>query len=713
MTSEQWTLVKSVFASALEIDPQVRDEWLRSQSKLPLTVMLEVQRLLAASTDINSLVPSSFYDKSGPKLASVLDGVLLDRFELRSQLGSGAMGNVYYAFDRRIGEAVAVKTIKPHLAERPEFIASLSREVALARRVAHRNVCQIRDLHYEPNPPTGPLLFFTMELLNGRTLAAHLAERAMTVPEALEVAKGIASGLAAIHDCNLVHRDLKPSNVFLVNLDAGHPRAVITDFGLCFDETRRIDETLAEFGPEAVVGTPAYMAPEQLLGKGATKISDVYAFGVLLFEMLTGRLPFEGDTALAIALRRLQQQPPEPRSLIKDLPARWNSTILACLQRDPAKRPGSAPEVIQALAGDTQIVSQPTTRRQLLLGVASTAAAGIGGYAVWHRLSSVKPPNPQARYHLKLAEEFIRQALPTSIRHGISELQSAVAIDPQYAAAWADLADAYCMASTYSAMPSSEALKLASDAARKALALNNRLGKAHAAIAYVLACDLKKWRQAEPAFQRAIALDPDNPAPRSSYAGFLGRACRCQEAVAMAESALKLDPGSLRLSYRLGTELLRAHQFARTRTHMESFVTLHPAEGSGYCLLARANEWLKRFDASRESLQIADRLPDNVSTLSYWATLFAATGRMHAAEHKTELIHQDWIKQKAETNVYLYALGSLTNAGLNRIGDIANVIRTGIQRNDETVLAAASNLYIQPVRNDPTLRPLFRQLDFS
>ena len=213
MTSEQWTLVKSLFSEALDIDPDQRDEWLRSRAELPSSVIAEVLRLLAASETATSLASSNDAGTHPTPAGELVGQTLLSRFEVMSLLGSGAMGDVYCAFDRSINETVAFKTVRPHLAKRPEVISSLTREVALARRVVHENVCQIRDLHAEPNPPVGPLLFFTMELLPGRTLAAQLAERALTVPETLVIAKGIANGIAAIHARSLIHRDLKPSNV--------------------------------------------------------------------------------------------------------------------------------------------------------------------------------------------------------------------------------------------------------------------------------------------------------------------------------------------------------------------------------------------------------------------------------------------------------------------------------------------------------------------
>ena len=308
----------------------------------------------------------------------------------------------------------------------------------------------------------------------------------------------------------------------------------------------------------------------------------------------------------------------------------------------------------------------------------------------------------------------MRPATRNGIRSGVAEFKKAVAIDPLYGEAWAELADSYCMASTYTVIPSREALPLASEAAQRAIAINDRLAKAHGASAYVLGCDLKRWRSAEPLFKHAISLDPQDPSPRSWYAGFLGRACRFDEAVAMATSALALDPGTLRLNYRLATELLRAGQFERVRTQMLEFINMHPADGYGYCLLARAQEWLRNYADAEKVLKTAEELPQNTPTLNVWATLLSAEGRLTEAKEKIEAVHQQWLHQKEETNVYLYALGALymANSDVKLIDTIADAMREAIRRQDETILATASNNYLRKLRFHPKLTPIFEEIGF-
>ena len=711
MTAEDWTLVTSVFSRALAVELDKRESWILEQSALSTEVKSEVLRLLDSQPETHGHSTPMTFGESSRVLNNLVAGeVLLGRFQILEHLGSGAMGDVYSSLDRELGETVAIKTLRSHLVNQPDLICRLRREVQLARRVRHKNVCQVFELHQDAERKAGLLTFFTMEGLSGETLSARISQGRLEIAEASNIAQDIADGLTAIHSASLVHRDLKPANVFLVRDDAGDKsRAVIADFGLCFDERRPVTESLSMFGPEAVVGTPAYMSPEQLLGKGANQRSDIYSFGVLLFEMVTGRLPFNGETPLAIALRRLQlQQAPSPRTLNASLPIPWERAILSCLASEPMRRPRSVAEVIECIDGVRQL-STPRrfTRRQIwALGAASGATLAVLGSFELTR-SSAYSPDTNAEYHLKLGQEFAKQPSPEGIRSAIDEFRQAVTIDPNYADGWSELADAYCLASTYSTIPSRVARKDAEASAKRALVLDGKLSKAHAAYAYALGMDLRRWRQAGSSFERAISLTPKEPLVRSWYAGFLGRAGRFSEAVEMARSALQLDPGAFHYNYRLGVELFRARRFQDVVDQMRSVVRLHPSEGSAFRALARGYEWLRRFVEAEAALRQADELPDKSGAGDFWATLYAAMGKRDAAERLVGDIRREWQEEKHETISYLAVLGALSERNA-----IVEVMTDGIRREDETVLAAASNPYLDASRNDARYVELLRSIDF-
>ncbi|HXU46823.1 MAG TPA: protein kinase [Thermoanaerobaculia bacterium] len=329
------------------------------------------------------------------KAGSLRPGDLLaGRFRIESFLGAGATGEVYEAEDSELGARVALKLLRPEIAEDPELRERFKREIHLARQVTHPNVCRLFDLFRDDAVrgrragDAAGRVFVSMELLAGESLADRLDRTGrMTLQEALPLARQMAAALDAAHRARVVHRDFKSANVMLVG-NGGGPRAVVTDFGLA-----RADlggdgaeaTTLTQDG--SLLGSPAYMAPEQVLGEVASAASDLYAFGVVLYEMVTGHLPFEGGTAFQVALRRVREEPPSPKTFLPDLDPRWEREILACLARDPALRPQSAERVVRALAGEVALDPLPgarTLRRRAgLVATGALLLAALGGLGIW------------------------------------------------------------------------------------------------------------------------------------------------------------------------------------------------------------------------------------------------------------------------------------------------------------------------------------------
>lgn len=272
------------------------------------------------------------------------------RYRVERFLARGAMGEVYKALDLEFDTPVALKVIRGERAYDENALRRFKREVALCRRVTHPNVGRIFDVSYHDGRGGRPLIFLTMELILGESLAARIARGPVTGVDARAVAAQMAVALDAAHEVGVVHRDFKSANVMLVPANGGELpiRAVVTDFGLA----RAVGDdhphgSLSE--GVRLLGSPSYMAPEQVRGETAGPRADIYAFGVVLFEMCTGALPFTGETALATALKRLSEDPATPRALAPDLAPGWEDAILQCLERDPERRPARATEVITML----------------------------------------------------------------------------------------------------------------------------------------------------------------------------------------------------------------------------------------------------------------------------------------------------------------------------------------------------------------------------
>lgn len=288
-----------------------------------------------------------------PRPSLEIGGELIGgRYRLLELLGAGGMGTVYRAHDTELDEVVALKTLRRELVDAPGALDRFRRELKLARRVTHRGVARAFDMGDHQGER-----FLTMEYVDGAPLTRKLeAGRGLPVAVGVQIARDVADALCAAHAVGVVHRDLKPDNVLI----ASDGRVVLTDFGVA-----RLVEGGDARATRAgmVVGTPAYMAPEQVEGREVSARADLYALGVMLFEMLSGELPFVADTPLGMAAMRLSTPPRDLGAIAPGIPASLLAVVASCLARDPAERPPSA-EALSALLArvDTSDVA-PTPKR--------------------------------------------------------------------------------------------------------------------------------------------------------------------------------------------------------------------------------------------------------------------------------------------------------------------------------------------------------------
>jgi serine/threonine protein kinase len=300
---------------------------------------------------------------SGPKATFAGGDVIAGRYKILDLVGSGGTGEVYRATDQALGGTVALKTLKHGVAMNPVLLERFRREAQNALRVTHPNVCRIRDIGVHELGAT-KRFFLTMELLEGESLAVVLARRPpFSTTEALPILTQIAEGLQAAHDSSVVHRDLKPGNVMLLPPAPGReaPRAIITDFGLAISE-EQIALGLTE--SSELIGTPEYMAPEQTESGSAAPAIDIYALGLIAFEMLTKRRPFAaGATPIETMLLRRRAAPQPLRAIVPDADPAWEAAIGRCLEREPARRFARAADFASALAGGVVPPSPPDEKR--------------------------------------------------------------------------------------------------------------------------------------------------------------------------------------------------------------------------------------------------------------------------------------------------------------------------------------------------------------
>jgi serine/threonine-protein kinase len=288
-------------------------------------------------------VPST--SSSGYEARYVPGTTFAERYRIVSPLGKGGMGEVYRAEDLKLGQTVALKFLPQSLSQTQESLDRFTREVRLARQVSHPNVCRVFDIgEITETTAAGKSVthtFLTMEFVDGEDLAS-LMRRIGRLPsdKGVEIARQICAGLAAAHEHGIIHRDLKPANIML----DGRGRVRITDFGLA-GIAAEID------GADARAGTPAYMSPEQFAGRELTPKSDLYSLGLVLYEIFTGKRPFDAATSEEMARLRDKSAPTAPSQYVKELDPLVERVILRCLEKDPAKRPASALQVAAALPG--------------------------------------------------------------------------------------------------------------------------------------------------------------------------------------------------------------------------------------------------------------------------------------------------------------------------------------------------------------------------
>jgi serine/threonine protein kinase/Tfp pilus assembly protein PilF len=264
--------------------------------------------------------------------------ILAGRYEIIEPLGRGGMGKVYKAHDLEVNEDIALKVIRPEIADNPRIIQRFQNELKLARKISHRNVCRMFDLGRD-----GATQYITMEFVPGEDLRTTIRRIGpVTVRKAVDIGEQICQGLSEAHGLGIIHRDLKPSNIIIDT--EGNVR--IMDFGIALSR-----ETEGVTDPGVVPGTLQYVAPELLAGAKPSASSDIYSLGVILYEMVTGRLPIEKDPTPGTAGKSITGTLKEPTTLNHEIPAALSRLILKCLAKDPAKRFHNAEEVCAELNG--------------------------------------------------------------------------------------------------------------------------------------------------------------------------------------------------------------------------------------------------------------------------------------------------------------------------------------------------------------------------
>lgn len=446
MTADRWAGIRRLYDAALEQPTAGREAFVRERAHGDAELCEEALAMLHNSAEDGGLLDLSLFGRQWVRPAvearTLKPGqILTGRYRILRPIGAGGMGEVYAAEDMELGAQVAVKTMR---VEDADALANFKREIHLARTVTHLNVCRIFDLHRHHDPESGSVItFLTMELVEGETLTDYLSRHgALTAMETLPIAQQIGDALAAAHEKGVIHRDLKSGNVMLAGnglagngVAGGGQRAVVTDFGLANTLTQATESSVT------IAGTPAYMAPEQFEGKPVTAAADIYAFGVLLYEMVAGRRPFTGNSPIALALEKIRHEPPRAGDAAPALPPVWSDVIRRAMDPDPDRRFSDVRDALRLLQSS---VGRPPlirlSRKRKRIAACALILCGCLGFGAWlYTQSTYSPPGEALRIY-RLGAHAQQLGLPWKASQ-LYEL--ALAKDERFIAARASLAEAW------------------------------------------------------------------------------------------------------------------------------------------------------------------------------------------------------------------------------------------------------------------------------
>lgn len=760
---------------------------------------------------------------------SLQTGIMIGPYEILEPVGSGGMGEVYRARDHRLERDVAIKILSERLSSNPDALLRFEKETRVLAALSHPNIVVIHDCGTQDN-----LAYAVMELLEGEPLRELLKKTALSATRSLEIAVAVSEALAAAHSKGIVHRDLKPENVFITT----DGRIKILDFGLAHLEKQLTYPNLTAFPTAAetaagmLMGTIGYMSPEQIRGETVDSRSDIFSFGCLLFEMVTGRRPFDRKSAAETMVAVLQEEPEDvARITVSAAPPGIDRVIRVCLEKNPALRfqsaqdltfalkmvsrgetvnlPHAAPrpakkrrKAIDSIAilplvnlngdADTEYLSDGITETiinslsmlpKLRVMARSTVFRYKGKHAdplavghelnvravmtgtVLHRGDTLKiqaelvdaydgsqlwgeqynqehcdllalqeeisnsifeslrlkvtvPQKKKLHKRLTINDEayklylkgryFWNRRTEEGLRKSLEFFKQAIEVDPNFALAYAGLADGFALLAGYSYLLPNDGYPKAKEAALKALELDPSLGEAHVSLGMIAYRYERDWKRSESEFKKAVRLSPGYPTAYNWYSSYLMTMGRRDEAERMMEKGLKIDPMSIILNWSLGYIYYAQRRFEEAVEQYKKSQDLDPSFprnqfdlGLAYLMMGRLEEAKVEFEGWMQ--KTTDRSPVTILAIGY---VQAAMGyREEAMKTLRELEELAATQFISPFNLALIHVAMGDN-------DLAmEALEKAYQINEDPMISLGFNPRLDPLRKDPRFADLLQRLN--
>jgi serine/threonine-protein kinase len=682
--SGRWSLLRATL-SLLRRTP--RGEWnlaLEQNAGTSQSLLEKARNMVDAENHIGSFLEkpaATGLFSADPTLQA--GDLFAGRYHVEAFLGAGSMGEVYLVEDRiSDGAHVALKLLRPGVLPGSEGIERFQSELRIGRSIRHHNVCSLYHLDAVTLANGSRTNYLVMEYLEGSTLDQILNSTAFSEAAVAPILAQILDGLDACHASGIVHGDLKCANILMISAGpTAPPRVVITDFGLSRQSADTNDQS-------TLMGTPAYMPPEQIRCKPLTAAADIHALGVILYRLLSGGFPFNGATALEVMENRLSSETP-PDLLPKSLPAQWKRAILDCLASDPGRRPSTA-----ELRSRLDLNGFRLTRRRWTLAAAASVLS-VAGLWTWRSIAAARkmlPPSLQS--HISLGEDFLSRRSRNDFVNARLEFQKVIEARPDHAGAWIGLAEAYAGESNWGMTDPLIGLPKARAAAQKAIELDSSNARAYAALGYAASTDVRQWLVAMPHFQKALELDPDNPQVIFLYASHLSRLGRFDEAITSLKKVQMLSPQSLSVNQNLAIANYCAGKNGDFLATARELVRIQPTLANAHLTLAKALLANGNPELAQQASNEAERLSvDEPQLLQTRALIAIALQRREYALGCDARLHELWKRRPIEAIVVASVPAALEDAE-RAVDDL----EAGLSKGDSSVLSSHSHPLFANIR---------------